>query len=190
LQILKERIRKDGRVLDGNILKVDTFLNHQLDISLLNEIGKAFYEAFKEREITKIITAETSGIAIAAISAQYFDVPVIFARKFDSVNMDANSYEGSVYSYTKKRDYKMRVPKHLMSSNDRYLLLDDFLANGEAIKGMKALIDDAGATLVGTGVVIEKSYQSGHAMLKEMGIEVVALAKIASMQGNTIVFKD
>lgn len=188
MQLLKDRIIKDGRVLSENILKVDSFLNHQIDVKLLNEIGKEFKKIFNDVEVTKILTAEVSGISIAVIAAQYFNVPVVFAKKTESVNLDKETYEGNVYSYTKKKQYKIRVSKNYISKDDKILILDDFLANGEAIKGLNEIITNAKATLVGTGVVIEKSYQPGKKILEDMGIEVKALASIKSMTDGNIVF--
>ena len=190
MELLKQRIVADGRILDGNILKVDGFLNHQLDIELLCEIGKAFKAKYAGENITKILTAESSGIAIAAIAGQYFKVPVVFARKTQSVNLDPDTYEGSVYSYTKKTAYKIRVAKRFLMAEDRVLILDDFLANGEAIKGLNEIVAASGASLVGAGVVIEKSYQKGPGMLHEMGIPVTALVRIESMSDGEIKFSE
>jgi xanthine phosphoribosyltransferase len=190
MELLKQRIISDGRILDGNILKVDSFLNHQLDVELLSEIGKAFHEIYGGETITKILTAESSGIAIAALAAQYFKVPVIFARKTQSVNLDPETFQGSVYSYTKKTAYKIRVAKRFLQPEDRVLILDDFLANGEAIKGLNEIVEASGATLIGAGVVIEKSYQKGAGMLKEMGIPVKALVQIESMSDGEIKFSE
>lgn len=190
VEILKERILKDGRVLGHNILKVDSFLNHQIDAVLLNEIGKAFKELYQDVEITKILTAEVSGIAIAIIAAQYFNVPVLYAKKSESFNLDRETYEGNVYSYTKQKHFRIRVSKQYLQSVDKVLILDDFLANGEAIKGLKQIVDSAGATLAGVGVVIEKRYQPGREMLKGLGIDVKALVSITSMDDGCIEFYD
>lgn len=190
MELLKERILKDGRVFEGDILKVDRFLNHQLDVNLLNEIGKAFKAHFHDIQITKILTAEVSGIAIATIAAQYFNVPVVFAKKFESVNIAGDAYEGVVYSYTKQKTYHIRVSKEFLSADDSVLILDDFLANGEAIKGLNQIVDLSGATLKGVGVVIEKSYQPGREKLRALGIEVKALAKIKTMHAGEILFED
>lgn len=186
---LEERILTEGRVLDHNILKVDRFLNHQLDVELLSEIGQAFYEMFKEEKITKILTAEVSGIAIATMTGFHFKVPVLFAKKTESLNLDKDTYEGSVYSYTKQKHYRIRVSKNYLQKEDRILIVDDFLANGEAIKGLKEIVDASGATLVAAGVVIEKYFQEGGRKLRENGMDVRALASIESIEDGKIIFK-
>ncbi len=188
MELLKKRILEEGRVVDDRILKVDSFLNHQLDIPLLNAIGKAFKEHFKDCEVTKILTAEVSGIAIAAIAAQYFNVPVVFAKKTESLNLDKDTYEGSVYSYTKEKTYKIRVSKNYLSQSDKVLILDDFLANGEAMKGLCEIVKISGATLTGAGVVIEKANQRGGEAMRELGLDVKALVRIADMTGGNITF--
>ncbi|AOY74856.1 xanthine phosphoribosyltransferase [Clostridium formicaceticum] len=190
MELLKKKIMEDGRVLEGNILKVDNFLNHQLDIGLLNEIGKEFRRVFQDRKITKILTAEVSGIAIAAIAAQYFDVPVVFARKTESKNLDQETYEGKVYSYTKGKHYKIRVSKRYIAKEDDILILDDFLANGQAILGLKEIVDASGANLVAAGVVIEKGFQEGGKILREANVEVHALATIDAMIDGKVIFSD
>lgn len=190
MQLLKERILKEGRVLEGDILKVDSFLNHQIDVELLNEIGKEFKKRFQDENITKILTLEASGISIAVIAAQYFNVPVVFAKKTESKNLDKEVYEGSVYSYTKAKHYKIRVSKKYISEKDNILIIDDFLANGQAILGMKEIIDAANAHLVGVGIVIEKGFQNGGSMLRDVGINIESLAIIDSLEENAIVFKN
>lgn len=189
VKLLKEKILKEGRVLEGNILKVDSFLNHQLDIELLNEMGKEFKRRFQDKDITKILTVEASGIAIAAIAAQYFNVPVVFAKKTESKNLDKEVYEGSVYSYTKAKHYKIMVSKRYISREDNILIIDDFLANGQAILGLKEIIDAASATLVGAGIVIEKGFQEGGRLLREAGINIESLAIIESMGKDGINFR-
>nr|WP_303649952.1 xanthine phosphoribosyltransferase [Desulfobotulus pelophilus] len=186
--MLTDKIIKEGRIIGDHILKVDHFLNHQLDVPLLNAIGKAFKEIFQNESITKILTAEVSGIAIAAITAQYFDVPVVFAKKTESLNLDKETYEGNVYSYTRQRQYKFRVSKHYLPASDRVLIIDDFLAKGEAIRGLCEIVESAGATLVGAGVVIEKHFQGGGDKLRAQGLNIQALASIASMKEGTITF--
>lgn len=190
MELLKQRILSDGRLIGEDILKVDSFLNHQLDIELLSEIGKAFYESYKDQKVTKILTAEVSGIAIAALAGMYFKVPVVFAKKTESLNLDKETYEGNVYSYTKQKQYKIRVSKNYLSDQDQVLILDDFLANGEAIKGLCEIISASGATCVGAGVVIEKCFQEGGKKLRDAGIEVKALASIESMKNGTIKFAE
>lgn len=189
MELLKEKILKEGRVEEGNILKVDSFLNHQLDIELLNEIGKEFKKRFKNENITKILTIETSGIAIGAITAQYFNVPVLFARKTESKNLDNETYESNVYSYTKEKNYKIRVAERYLNENDRVLLIDDFLANGKALLGLIDITKQAKATLVGAGIVIEKGFQHGGDNLRNNGIRVDSLAIIDSLENGKIVFR-
>ena len=189
MELLRKKIVQDGRVLEGNILKVDSFLNHQLDIELLNEIGKEFKKRFEGKEITKILTAEVSGIAIAAIAAQYFNVPVVFAKKSESKTLDNETYEGNVYSYTKGKQYKVRVAKRYISESDKILVIDDFLANGQAILGLKEIVDSANASLVGVGIVIEKGFQDGGNLLRKIGINIQSLAIVEKFQDGTVVFK-
>ncbi|SDK95231.1 xanthine phosphoribosyltransferase [Natronincola ferrireducens] len=189
MELLKRKIIQEGRVLDGNVLKVDSFLNHQLDIELLNEIGKRFKELFKNKSVTKILTAEVSGIAIAAIAAQYFNVPVVFAKKTESKNLDKEVYEGSAYSYTKEKHYKFMVSKKYISEEDHILIIDDFLANGQSILGLKEIVDKANAHLVGVGIVIEKGFQEGGEMLRAANIDIQSLAIIDSMENNKINFR-
>ncbi|WP_026478541.1 xanthine phosphoribosyltransferase [Alkaliphilus transvaalensis] len=190
MNLLKEKILEAGRVEAGEVLKVDSFLNHQLDIELLNEIGKEFKKRFNNKNITKILTAEVSGIAIAAITAQYFNVPVIFAKKTESKNLDNETYEGEVYSYTKDKHYKIRVSKRYISQEDHLLIIDDFLANGQALLGLKQIVDEAKANLVGAGIVIEKGFQKGRKLAEEANINVESLAIIREMQEEKIVFED
>ncbi|HHV26385.1 xanthine phosphoribosyltransferase [Anaerosalibacter bizertensis] len=189
MEILKEKILKEGRIEEGNILKVDSFLNHQLDIELLNEIGKEFKRRFKNEKITKILTIETSGIAIGAIAAQYFNVPVLFARKTESKNLDKETYESNVYSYTKEKNYKIRVAKRYLNKEDRILLIDDFLANGRALLGLKDIVEQAEATLVGAGIVIEKGFQKGGDNLRNNKIRVDSLVIIDSLENGEIKFR-
>lgn len=189
MQLLKETILTKGRVDSEHILKVDGFLNHQIDVKLLNEIGKEFKERFRDQSITKILTIEASGIAIACFAAQYFNVPVIFAKKTESKNLDSNTYESEVYSFTKDKLYKIRVSKRYLSSDDKVLIIDDFLANGKAVIGLNDIVKQAGAELVGVGIVIEKGFQDGGNLLREQGIRVDSLAIIESMQPGKIVFR-
>lgn len=188
MEALKDKIRQEGRVLGGSVLKVDSFLNHQLDPEFLNEIGKAFKEMFKELKVTKILTAEVSGIAIAVMAGLHFQVPVVFAKKTQSLNLDPETYEGEVYSYTKQQYYKIRVSKRYLSKEDQVLILDDFLANGEALKGLYQIVEASGATLLGTGVVIEKGFQEGGKKLRAEGRDIRALATILSMDHGDITF--
>lgn len=189
LELVKQAVLTQGRALGNDILKVDSFLNHQLDVDLLNAIGRIFYEKFGHLAIDKIMTAEVSGIAIATIAAQYFNVPVVFAKKTISKNLDPETWEGTVYSYTKKQTYQIRVSKRYLHQGEKVLILDDFLANGEAIKGMKQIIDNAGAEMAGAGVVIEKSFQPGASLLNHLGISVEPIIQVESLANENIVLK-
>lgn len=190
MELLKNRILTDGRVIGTNVLKVDNFLNHQLDIPLFNEMGKEFKRLFEGEDITKILTIEASGIAIASIAAQYFNVPVVFAKKFVGSNMDSEAYESEVYSFTKKQSYKVRVAKKYVSPTDKVLIIDDFLANGRAVLGLSDIVRQAGAEVVGAGIVIEKGFQGGRKLVEEAGVRVESLAIIDSMESGKVVFKD
>lgn len=188
MQYLKQKIITEGRSNNDDMLKVDSFLNHQIDVVLLNAMGKYFYERFAAKNITKILTVEVSGIAIACITAQYFDVPVVYAKKIQAANLDMDTYESTVYSFTKGIDYKIRVAKPYLNKEDRILIIDDFLAKGNAVLGLKEIIDQAGAALVGVGIVIEKEFQGGGKLLKEKGIDLESLAVIRSMKDGEIIF--
>ena len=191
MQLLEDRILKDGKVIGSNILKVDSFLNHQLDIALFNEIGKEFKRLFNGCEVTKILTIEASGIAIASITAQYFNnVPVIFAKKYIGINMDNENYEAEVFSFTKNKLYKIRVSKNYINSDDKVLIIDDFLANGRAILGLANAVRQAGAEVVGAGIVIEKGFQKGRGVVEKEGIRVESLAIIEKMDNGEILFKN
>ena len=192
MKLLEERIRKDGTVKEGNILKVDNFLNHQMDVNLFNEMGKEFKRLFAEHDINKILTIEASGIGIACIVAQHFNVPVVFAKKAQSVNIDGDVYNSKVVSFTKKREYDIIVSKKHLSSDDRILIIDDFLANGCAVLGLIDLINAAGATLEGVGIAIEKGFQQGGQIIRDKGIHLESLAIVESMDAATkeIVFRN
>ena len=190
MELLKQKILKYGTLENGDILKVDSFLNHQIDVNLLNEIGKEFKERFSLEEIDKILTIETSGIAIAVIVAQYFDVPVVFARKTESKNMDKDVYESSVYSYTKGKDYTIRVSKEYLNEGENILLIDDFLARGKAMEGLIDILNQAKCNLAGMGIVIEKGFQKGGKALRKLGIKVESLAIIEEPIDGQIVFKE
>ncbi len=185
MELLEQRIVKDGIVKKGNVLKVDSFLNHQIDIDLMNEIGKEFKRIFSDVEITKIFTIEASGIAVAAIVAQYFNVPVVFAKKTQSINLDGSVYSTKIESFTHKRVYDVIVSKKYLSPDDRILVVDDFLANGCAAEGLIELINESGATLQGVGIIIEKGFQDGGKRLREKGIRVESLAIIDAMNDET-----
>ncbi|MBU5454690.1 xanthine phosphoribosyltransferase [Caproiciproducens sp. MSJ-32] len=190
MEKLKEKILNEGKVREGNILKVDCFLNHQMDIKFLNEVGQEFRERFKDVKIDKILTIEASGIGIAAIAAQYFDyVPVVFAKKTESLNLDKEVYEAEVNSFTKKKTYKVRVGKQFIKKGENILIIDDFLAKGCAAKGMIELIKQAEANLVGIGIVIEKGFQEGRQVLEGMGARVESLAIIDSFENGKVNFR-
>ena len=186
---MKERILKDGVVKAGGILKVDSFLNHQCDIALYNEMGREFRRLFSE-EVTKILTIEASGIGIACIAAQYFGVPVVFAKKSKSQNLDGALYTSVVHSFTYQKDFTITVSKQFISAEDKVLVIDDFLANGQALLGLADILSQAGAQLVGAGIAIEKGFQEGGKKLRAMGVNVQSLAVIESMNENAIRFAD
>ena len=192
MKLLEERIRKDGVVKEGDILKVDSFLNHQMDIELFNAMGAEFKRLFADKPITKILTIEASGIGIAAVVAQHFQVPVVFAKKAQSVNLDGEMYTTKIESFTHKRTYDVIVSKKFLSSEDHVLIIDDFLANGCAVNGLIDLITSAGATVEGVGIAIEKGFQTGGRMIRDRGIRVESLAIIESMDASKgeIVFRE
>ena len=192
MQLLKDRIRKDGKVKEGNVLKVDSFLNHQMDIKLFEEIGKEFKRRFVGEEINKILTIEASGIGIACVVAQSFDVPVVFAKKTKTKNIAGDVYTSKVESYTHGRVYDIIVSKEFLGKGDRVLLIDDFLAHGKALEGLADLVKMSGAELVGAGVVIEKGFQVGGDVIRSKGIHLESLAIVDSMdeKTGTIVFRD
>ena len=185
MQLLKDRIRKDGKIKSGDVLKVDSFLNHQMDIKLFEEIGKEFKRRFSDVSINKILTIEASGIGIACIVAQYFDVPVVFAKKSKTKNIAGDVYTTKVESFTHGKVYDIMVAKEFLGAGDKVLLIDDFLANGKALEGLAAVVKDSGAELVGAGIVIEKGFQPGGDRLRADGIRVESLAIIESMDEKT-----
>lgn len=185
MKLLEDRIRKDGKVKEGNVLKVDSFLNHQMDIRLFGEIGKEFKRRFAKDEVNKILTIEASGIGIACIVAQYFDVPVVFAKKNKTKNIAGDVYTSQVESFTHGRVYDIMVSKAFLGKGDKVLLIDDFLANGKALEGLAKLVQDSGAELVGAGVVIEKGFQPGGDTLRAKGIHLESLAIVDSMDHTT-----
>lgn len=191
MQLLKDRIRKDGKIRQGNVLKVDSFLNHQMDVSLFREIGKEFRRRFEEDEVTKILTIEASGIGIACVVAECFDVPVVFAKKTQTKNIDGDVYTTKVESFTHGRVYDIIVSKEYLRPEDKVLLIDDFLANGKALQGLASLVRDSGATLVGAGIVIEKGFQTGGDILRAEGVHLESLAIVESMDPATgeIIFR-
>ncbi|MEG7531377.1 MAG: xanthine phosphoribosyltransferase, partial [Hungatella sp.] len=185
MQLLKDRIQKDGKIKAGNVLKVDSFLNHQMDIKLFAEIGKEFKRRFADVEVNKILTIEASGIGIACVAAQYFDVPVVFAKKNKTKNIAGDVYTSQVESYTHGKVYDIIVAKEFLGQGDKVLLIDDFLANGKALEGLAALVRASGAKLVGAGIVIEKGFQVGGENLRGQGIRLESLAIIESMDEKT-----
>ena len=189
MELLQKRILTDGVVKEGNILKVDSFLNHQIDISLLNEIGKEFYRLFQGEKLTKIVTIESSGIAIAAIAAQYFNLPVIFAKKAQSKNIDGEVYSSVIHSYTHGNDYTAILEKKFIGPQDRILILDDFLATGKAQLGLLDIARQANAEVAGIGIVIEKGFQRGGDRLREAGYNLKSLAIIDEMSPDGLVFR-
>ena len=185
MQLLKDRIRKDGKIKSGDVLKVDSFLNHQMDIKLFEEIGKEFKRRFSDADINKILTIEASGIGIACIVAQYFDVPVVFAKKSKTKNIAGDVYTTKVESFTHGKVYDIMVAKEYLGAGDKVLLIDDFLANGKALEGLAAVVKDSGAELIGAGIVIEKGFQPGGDRLRADGIRVESLAIVESMDEKT-----
>ena len=181
MKLLEEKILKDGKIGAGNVLKVDSFVNHQIDVAFMCELGKEFKRLFADTEITKILTIEASGIGIACLTAQYFGVPVVFAKKTKTNNIYADVYTSKVESYTHGTTYDIVVSKQFLSKGDKVLIIDDFLAKGSALKGLIALIEEADATVMGAGIVIEKAYQPGGDLIRSMGVRVESLARIASM---------
>jgi len=181
MQLLKDRICKDGKVKAGNVLKVDSFLNHQIDINLYQEIGKEFKRRFSDCEITKILTIEASGIGIACITAQYFNVPVVFAKKNKTLNISNDVYSSRVHSFTHNNENDIIVSKEFLLPEDKILIIDDFLANGCSVEGLAHIVEISGASLIGVGIVIEKGFQDGGDILRKRGMRIESLARIQSM---------
>ena len=192
MQLLKDRIRKDGKIKEGNVLKVDSFLNHQMDVKLFQEIGKEFKRRFEGEEITKILTIEASGIGIACVAAEVVDVPVVFAKKTQTKNIAGDVYTTKVESFTHGRVYDIIVSREFLGKGDKVLLIDDFLANGKALEGLAELVKKSGAELVGAGVVIEKGFQVGGDIIRSKGIHLESLAIVESMDEKTgeVVFRN
>lgn len=191
MQLLIDRIKKDGKVYPGDVLKVDSFLNHQMDVTLLDEIGKEFYRLFGNCKVTKVLTIEASGIGIACFVAKYFQVPLLFAKKSKSSNIADNLYSSQVKSYTYGTLNTIVVSKEYLNSDDKILIIDDFLATGQALYGLIDLVEKSGAELVGAGAVIEKGYQSGGDSLRKQGVRVESLAIIDSMsEDGKITFRE
>lgn len=188
METLENRILQDGRVLDGNILKVDNFLNHQIDPELFMEMGKDFYEHFKDKNPTKILTLEVSGIAVAFAAATYFKKPMVFAKKSKSLTLSDGVYTSKVFSFTKNIEYDIRVDKRFLEKGDRVLIFDDFLANGKALEGLIELCDQAGAEVVGIGIAIEKVFQNGGNKLREKGYDIYSQAMIKEFKDGKVIF--
>ena len=185
MNFLEERILKDGVVEPGNVLKVDSFLNHQMDVKLLDEIGKELYRRFSGTPITKILTIETSGIAIACAAAYYFKVPVVFAKKAKSINIDGDTYTAEVESFTHKKKNTVIVSKKFLNPGDQILIVDDFLANGCALQGLISITEAAGANVVGIGIAIEKGFQHGGTMIRNFGYHLESIAIVDGMDTET-----
>lgn len=192
MNFLEERILKDGIIKEGNVLKVDSFLNHQMDIDLFNEIGREFKERFEGKEINKILTIEASGIGIACIAAQHFHVPVVFAKKSQSINLEGEMLVAEVESFTHKCKNNVIVAKKFLNPEDKVLIIDDFLANGCALQGLIQIVQSAGASVEGIGIVIEKGFQSGGRIIRNLGFQLESLAIIEKMdvEDGSVVFRE
>ena len=185
MNALEERILKDGVVKEGNVLKVDSFLNHQMDIELFNEMGKEWKKRFEGKNINKILTIEASGIGIACIVAQHFGVPVVFAKKSKSINIEGEMYTAEVESFTHKNKNQVIVSKKFLNEEDHVLIIDDFLANGCALQGLIQIVQSAGATVEGIGIAIEKGFQSGGTIIRNLGFQLESLAIVEEMNAET-----
>ena len=192
MNFLEERIVKDGIIKEGNVLKVDSFLNHQMDVKLLDEIGEEFFRRFKDKKVTKILTIEASGIAIAYAAARCFEVPMVFAKKSKSINIDGDMYTAEVESFTHKNKNTVIVSKKFLNENDHVLIIDDFLANGCALQGLISIAESAGAVVEGIGIVIEKGFQYGGRTIRNLGYHLESLAIVDSMDAEkqTINFRE
>lgn len=192
MNFLEERILKDGIIKEGNVLKVDSFLNHQMDIDLFNEIGREFKKRFEGKEINKILTIEASGIGIACIAAQHFHVPVVFAKKSQSINLEGEMLVAEVESFTHKCKNNVIVAKKFLNPEDKVLIIDDFLANGCALQGLIQIVQSAGASVEGIGIVIEKGFQSGGRIIRNLGFQLESLASIEKMNAadGSVVFRE
>jgi xanthine phosphoribosyltransferase len=192
MKLLEERIQKDGVVKPGNVLKVDSFINHQMDIELISEMGKEWKRLFAEKDINKILTIEASGIGIACIAALHFNVPVVFAKKTQSINLDGEMYTAEVESFTHKNKNQVIVSKKFLNENDRVLIIDDFLANGCALQGLIQIVQAAGASVEGIGIAVEKGFQAGGKIIRNLGYQLESLAIVDGMNDETgeIMFRD
>ncbi len=189
MELLEKKIQESGRVLPGNILKVDNFLNHMIDVELFDEMGKEFYNHFKSKKIDKIITIEVSGIGLSVATARYFKVPVLYAKKTESKTLSDNCYVSQVYSYTKATTYNIRVDKNMLTRGEHVLIIDDFLANGKALEGLIDIADQAGVVIEGIGIAIEKGFQQGGTMIRDKGYEIQSLAIVDSLDNNKVTFR-
>ena len=185
MNFLEEKIVKDGIVREGNVLKVDSFLNHQMDIALFNEMGKEWKKRFEGKNINKILTIEASGIGIACIVAQHFNVPVVFAKKSKSINIEGELYSAEVESFTHKNKNQVIVSKKFLSEDDHVLIIDDFLANGCALQGLIQIVQTAGATVEGIGIAVEKGFQTGGRIIRNLGYQLESLAIVEKMNSET-----
>ena len=184
MNFLQEKILSDGIVREGNVLKVDSFLNHQMDVEIIEQIGKAFYERFKDKNITRIVTIEASGIALGMATAQQFKLPFVFAKKSKSINIDSDVYVAEVESFTHKCTNKVVVSKKFINPNDKVLIIDDFLANGCALQGLIQIVEQAGAEVAGIGIAIEKGFQNGGKIIRDLGYRLESLAIVESMDAT------
>lgn len=188
MQLLEDRIRKDGKVIGTDILKVDMFLNHQIDVGLIDEIAKEFFKLFKDCGVTRILTVEASGIAIAVLTAKYFNVPLVFAKKASHKNVGSDLYTAECYSFTHGKSYTMSVSKKYLPKGEKILIIDDFLADGNAVNALMKLVNDSSSETVGVGIAIEKGFQHGGKALRESGVNLQSLAIVESMNENSITF--
>ena len=186
MELLKQRIDAEGVVLNNRVLKVDGFLNHQIDAKLMNDVGKTFYESFKDAGITKILTIEASGIAPAIMASFHFDVPCLFAKKAKPSTLKDGFYSTDIHSFTKNKTSTVIVSEEFLGADDKVLIIDDFLANGDASLGLNDIVKQANATTVGVGIVVEKSFQNGRQRLEDAGLYVSSLCKVASLKGNKV----
>lgn len=186
MKSLGRKVKEDGVVIDEKILKVDGFLNHQIDAKLMNDVGKTFYESFKDAGITKILTIEASGIAPAIMASFHFDVPCLFAKKAKPSTLKDGFYSTDIHSFTKNKTSTVIVSEEFLGADDKVLIIDDFLANGDASLGLNDIVKQANATTVGVGIVVEKSFQNGRQRLEDAGLYVSSLCKVASLKGNKV----
>lgn len=186
MESLGRKVKEDGVVIDEKILKVDGFLNHQIDAKLMNDVGKTFYESFKDAGITKILTIEASGIAPAIMASFHFDVPCLFAKKAKPSTLKDGFYSTDIHSFTKNKTSTVIVSEEFLGADDKVLIIDDFLANGDASLGLNDIVKQANATTVGLGIVVEKSFQNGRQRLEDAGLYVSSLCKVASLKGNKV----